>query len=74
MEVRKIIAIPARCAARLSVCSGGKEETMAARMENVQTNTADPNTNGFFRPIRSRSKVMKLLDTLMSYGDGMSHR
>lgn len=62
MEVRKIIAMPARWAARLGVLEveGGKEETRAARMENVHMKVQAPKRRGFFRPMRSMRRVMKL--------------
>lgn len=60
IEVRKIIAMPARCAVRLSVVPGGKEATIAASTENVHTKVAAPKSSGFLRPTRSRKIVMKL--------------
>lgn len=60
MDVRKITAIPARCADRFCVSPGGKDETMAVRMENVQTNVAEPKRRGRFLPTRSSRRVMKL--------------
>ena len=58
--VRKIIAIPALWAERFVDSSGGKEATMAVRMEYVTTKLPAPNMRGFFRPTVSRIKVMKL--------------
>ena len=61
MDVRKIMAIPARWAARFGVVeSAGKEETRAARMENVQMKIEAPKRRGFFRPTRSIRSAMKL--------------
>lgn len=43
MEVRKIMAMPARCAARFIVEEpGGNDATIAARIENVTTKDAAP--------------------------------
>lgn len=58
--VRKIIAMPARCAARFVDWSGGKDATMAVRIEYVTTKLPAPNMSGFLRPTVSNSRVMKL--------------
>lgn len=66
MDVRKIMAIPARSAARLALlpsARGGKEATMAARMENVMMKVPEPNKRGLLRPTRSIKIVMKLEDS-----------
>ena len=60
MEVKKIMAIPALCADRFVVAVGGNEATIAARTEKVTTKDAAPYSSGFFLPIRSRRRVMKL--------------
>ena len=56
-----------RCAATLGLVgvtlvgsAGGLVATMAAKIENVATKLAAPNTRGFFLPTRSRMSVMKL--------------
>lgn len=60
----KIIAIPALCAAKLVTPSpGGKEATMADRMEKRATLAAHPKRRGFFLPTVSRMSVMKLFRT-----------
>lgn len=60
MLVMKIIAIPARCAARFVDWSGGNDATMAVSTEYVTTKLPAPNRRGFFRPTVSRTSVMKL--------------
>ena len=63
IDVKKIIAIPARCAAKfISPEPGGNDATIAASTENVQTKVAAPKSKGLLRPIRSTRSVMKLKD------------
>lgn len=61
MLVKKIMAIPAFCAAALAVSeSTGLVAKMAAKIENVTTKLPAPKIRGFLRPTRSRTKTMKL--------------
>ncbi len=42
MDVRKIMAMPARCAERFDAAVGGNDATMAANIEKVTTKDAAP--------------------------------
>lgn len=61
MLVKKIMAMPAFCAAALAVAeSTGFVAKIADKMEKVTTKLPAPKMSGFLRPTRSRTKMMKL--------------